>query len=462
MQKWAAYDVQYCRPFMMGLTCKALIDYYYYVSQDTIIIDRIRAGLDYIWDSCWKATAGAWGRANAFTYTDRPTDQMFPLTHRTSQALDQFTQPDLNMIVCPAFGWMYHVTGESKWRTRGDQIFTGSIPIYNGNVGVSGADLGQPNQYVSGKRHNQQLYWGPKYFLWAEGQVATAPPDPDPDPETDPPPDYSGLTQEIYLTAGDATTLLDGAGAATGYSGVVGQWSDKTTNARHFLQATNGSRPLRGTATNGSSTFDVVNFDATDDRLIGNSAALSCATSKGCLIIAVSGKITTRVATMGLFTIYTSSAGNPRARCAFLSDGQWATEARRLDADSTTSAFSGAATQYTTDTWGVHCWVFDYSAATLRVYFNKVLKASTTLSVSGNSDSSNSAASGVFLGSYNSGSGFATKSIRDVVVYSATTTPSQSQIDQIQIDLATGVGVTLPSTTTGYPIGFLLSLTKEA
>ena len=354
LQKWAAVDVQYCRPFMMGLVCKSLIDYHTHVTEDPLIVTRMSAALDYIWDTCWKETAGAWGRAQAFTYSDRPSSQIVPASHAAS-GMDQVTQPDLNMLVCPAFGWLYKMTGLIKWRERGDKIFTGGIPIYNGNVHNGGSYLGQPNQYVSGKQLNQQLYWGPKYFLYAENGTVTEPPvDPiEPDEETPPAP--SGLTNALYLNAGDASTLLDGAGVAAAYGAGVSQWSDKSSFTRHFLQATASARPTRASATNGSATFDVVRFDASDDRLIGNSLSTSIASGVGCLVVAISGKITTQATTMGMCTIYTSTAGNPRARCSLLADAQWAAEARRLDTESGSSCFSGPSVTYTTNTWGVLC-----------------------------------------------------------------------------------------------------------
>lgn len=462
LTRWANNTDEFCHPFMVGITCKALIEYYENVSADTVIIDLMGPALDYIWTTCWKDTDGAWGKGGAFTYADRPSSQI-PNGFQHPD-LDQYTQHDLNMMIAPAYGWMYKQTGLAKWRQRGDTIFTRAIPsyAYNNVVWQGGAYLGQANQYISGKQFNQQLHWGTRYFEFAEGQVATTPPTVTPDPVATPPTSYSGLTTLLSLTAGDSTTLLNGSAAATDYNGVVAQWSDKSTFTRHFTQGTDASRPIRASATNGTSTFDVVRFDATDDKLVGNSSAASIGASAGCLIVAVSGKITTTAATMGLFTIYTASAGNPRARCALLSDGQWSTEARRLDSDSTSSVFSGAATTYTTGTWGVHLWVFDFAGGNLKIYFNKVLKASTTLAVTGTSDSTSAALNGVFLGSYNSSSGYSAKDIRQVNVYSGTTLPAQSVIDQIQIDLAASVGVTLPATTTGYPIGLLLSLTKEA
>lgn len=59
--------------------------------------------------------------------------------------------------------------GLTKWRTRGDDIFTGGISVYSGATHVSGSYLGtRSGANPAGKQYNQQLYWGPKYIEWAE------------------------------------------------------------------------------------------------------------------------------------------------------------------------------------------------------------------------------------------------------------------------------------------------------
>lgn len=153
---WAQDLGTYCRPFMVGLTCKALIDYYERVSQDARIPSKITAVANYIWDTCWVPDA------LAFNYTDR----------NVGDPLDLQPQPDLNQIVSPLFGWLWSQTGNTLWRTRGDQIFIGGVPTYSGGVHISGAYLGTRSAAnPSGKQYNQQLYWGPQYLDYANRQV---------------------------------------------------------------------------------------------------------------------------------------------------------------------------------------------------------------------------------------------------------------------------------------------------
>jgi hypothetical protein len=157
INKWVTQTTNYFRPFMGALTAKALIHYYTYVSQDSRIAPALALMADYSWTACWKGTAGAWGDANAFLYTDR--------TGFDPQ--DGTSTPDLNMLICPYFGWLWWQQGLQKWRDRGDLIFQGGIPVYAGAVRTSGADMGTPS-LPHLKRINQQMYWGPEYIRWGE------------------------------------------------------------------------------------------------------------------------------------------------------------------------------------------------------------------------------------------------------------------------------------------------------
>ena len=65
--------------------------------------------------------------------------------------------PDLNLLIAPAFSWLYARTGDTSWRDRGDEVFAG---------GVRGAYLG------SGKHFDQNYMWSFEYLRYrseAEG-----------------------------------------------------------------------------------------------------------------------------------------------------------------------------------------------------------------------------------------------------------------------------------------------------
>jgi len=156
---WINNTADYFRPFMGALTAQALINHYIYVSVDASTVTRLADLADYAWSSCWKATAGAWGQALSFLYTDRTG----------FNPDDGFVQPDLNMLIAPWWGWLYLVGAGATYRTQGDQIFEGGLPVYNGPFHDSGTYLGTRSAVnPSGKQYCQQLFWGPQYIEWAE------------------------------------------------------------------------------------------------------------------------------------------------------------------------------------------------------------------------------------------------------------------------------------------------------
>lgn len=157
---WINNTAPYFRPFMGALTANALIEHYTYIGADPATITRLADLADYAWASCWKSTAGAWGQANSFLYTDRTG----------FNPEDAFVAPDLNNLISPWWGWLYYVGAGVTYRTNGDLIFQGGIPVYSGASHIGGAYIGPRNsdQFPSGKQYFQQLYWGPKYIQWAE------------------------------------------------------------------------------------------------------------------------------------------------------------------------------------------------------------------------------------------------------------------------------------------------------
>jgi len=163
IQQWAVnYSAPYYRPFMGGITAKALIAYFTHVAEDSRIVPAIKTLADYTWSSCWKANSGAWGQGNSFLYTDR-------VLPNNVEPQDGFTHPTLNMLIAPMFGFVWWRTGIQQYRTQGDAIFLGGLPNYSGGFHVSGSDLGtQSPTNPYGKQYNQQLFWGPDYITWAE------------------------------------------------------------------------------------------------------------------------------------------------------------------------------------------------------------------------------------------------------------------------------------------------------
>ncbi|AGA26776.1 PDK repeat-containing protein [Singulisphaera acidiphila DSM 18658] len=125
----------YVRPFMVALTCEALIAYQAQTG-DSRVLPAIRTALDWIWANCWNASA------RAFQYTNITAPDGSGGTEAA---------PDLNLLIAPAFGWLYHQTGDTTYRDRGDAIFAG---------GVDQAWL------VGAKQFNQNYRWSFAYVQW--------------------------------------------------------------------------------------------------------------------------------------------------------------------------------------------------------------------------------------------------------------------------------------------------------
>jgi hypothetical protein len=131
-QWFGARPAPYVQPFMVGLTIEALIMYHETIP-DPRIPPAIKTAMDWLWANAWRRTDGG------FWYES--SDQ-------------RAGAPDLNLLIAPAYGWLYRHTGEPAYRDWGDQIFAG---------GVQGAYLGQ------GKQFNQSYRWSFDYVKWRRG-----------------------------------------------------------------------------------------------------------------------------------------------------------------------------------------------------------------------------------------------------------------------------------------------------
>jgi chitodextrinase len=126
-------------PFMVGLTSEVLIQYYE-KTKDPRIPPAIKIAMDWLWDNAWIP------EKKAFYY----------------ESLNSLgAAPDLNLLIAPAYAWLYQQTGDAKYQERGDQIFSG---------GVDGAWLG------GGKQFSQNYRWSFKYVDWRTNPVPPLPP----------------------------------------------------------------------------------------------------------------------------------------------------------------------------------------------------------------------------------------------------------------------------------------------
>lgn len=117
-------------PFMFALTAEALIRYWNEVTQDARILTKIQSVADWTWENAWdEAEWVMWYR-----YADQGN-----------------LSPDLNLLIAPAYAWIYSVTLDTKYQSQADQLFGG---------GVGRAYLAAPKQF------NQNYRWSMDYITW--------------------------------------------------------------------------------------------------------------------------------------------------------------------------------------------------------------------------------------------------------------------------------------------------------
>lgn len=125
------------KPFMVGLTARALIKYHKQTG-DSRVIPALRRAADLMWREMWVP------QSMAFKYADRNQGD-----DNTNPA------PDLNLLIAPMYEWLYQKTGVLSYRSQGEAIFLG---------GVRQAYLG------NGKQFNQNYRWSFDYVNWRLGK----------------------------------------------------------------------------------------------------------------------------------------------------------------------------------------------------------------------------------------------------------------------------------------------------
>jgi hypothetical protein len=130
----------YHQPFMAGLMMEALIEYYEFRraagDADPRIPWVVERTANWLWSTAWIPSA------EAFYYDSK----------------EKAPAPDLNLLIAPAFAWLWQLTGDPRHQERGDAVFAG---------GVRHASLHGP------KHFNQNYRWSFDYVRWRSPAAAS-------------------------------------------------------------------------------------------------------------------------------------------------------------------------------------------------------------------------------------------------------------------------------------------------
>jgi hypothetical protein len=118
------------QPFMVGLLAEALIKYYEQ-TPDPRIPYVLTFALDQLWNQAWV----------------EKDESFFYISSEPSAG----GAPDLNLLIAPAYAWLYNITGSGDVRERADRIF---------NAGVERAYLD------GGKQFSQNYRWSADFVYW--------------------------------------------------------------------------------------------------------------------------------------------------------------------------------------------------------------------------------------------------------------------------------------------------------
>jgi hypothetical protein len=108
-QWFVSNTASYIKPFMVGLTMNALIEYHERTGDARVLPALIRAA-DGLWDRTWL-----------------PASRSFMYQTISNSTGSPGAAPDLNHLIGHAYGWLFYQTGEIRFLERGDQIFAGGV-----------------------------------------------------------------------------------------------------------------------------------------------------------------------------------------------------------------------------------------------------------------------------------------------------------------------------------------------
>jgi hypothetical protein len=230
----------YYSPFMVGLMANALIQYYTEKNPDPRIPYYLKKALDGLWDLTWSDTE------HGFNYQcwpdgcySTPSDAGY---YPPAGPHSHVVFPNLNLLIAPAYAWMYLHTGDPKDRERADTIFSDGV-VYS--------------DWYQGKQFSQNMRWSFDYVKWREQANAQAGPLP-----------TNAAPPVIAISSPIANTVL--SGSAPLMSTVSG--SVPIVGVQFLIDGVNAGAPISATPfetkvltylfSNGPHTLTAIAYDA--------------------------------------------------------------------------------------------------------------------------------------------------------------------------------------------------------
>ncbi len=153
----------FCKAFMAGLTANALIAYDDHLastsrSRDPRILPRVRLLADWLWQTMWIPGVGGSG-GDWYPHEGAEYGAFEYVQPAVKGVGSEQPAPALNLLVAPMYGWLWHETGATRFRDRGDAIFAGGVEL----AGLS-----------RGKTFNQNYRSSFDYVAWRTAERTSA------------------------------------------------------------------------------------------------------------------------------------------------------------------------------------------------------------------------------------------------------------------------------------------------
>lgn len=234
-QWFVSKTASYVQSYMVGLTAQALISYHD-ATGDPRVVSALSQAMNDLWDLNWVDAR------KAFRYSDR----IIPQNNDPKE-----TEPaaDLNLLIAPAYAWLYYQTGEEQFRERGDEVFKGGI-FQDGDPSKGEVDL------PGNKQFNQNYRWSFQYIQWRNMEPLGE--------EADNSPVIYGSNGDDNLIGGSANQTIYGYGGNDTMDGGAG---DDTLYGQEGIDTLYG-----GTDSDilyGGSDDDTLYGEEGDDSLVG-------------------------------------------------------------------------------------------------------------------------------------------------------------------------------------------------